>query len=236
MQSPVRLSSLPCETASWPGRPNVQFGWTLDDGREAGLPTPEICFRLADEAGRTPVCLRQVHGSRVLDFVPGPTPSLDAPPEGDGWLTSRHDILGGVSVADCAPVFLACEEGFGVLHAGWRGVVAGILPAAMAKIEAAWGTPAAGVELILGPCIGPCCFEVSGAVVALFPPHVRRRHGDRWHIDLPGTLLHQWLAAGGHPGRFRRADRCTVCAAPRLHSHRRAPGRGRNFAFLYRLD
>jgi len=104
----------------------------------------------------------------------------------------------------------------------------------MQLISNRWAVDAPQVELILGPCIGPCCFEVSPAVALLFPPHVRRRHRDRWHIDLPGVLLHQWLAAGGCAENFRRMDRCTVCGRPRLYSHRREPGKGRNVAFLYR--
>ena len=226
-----------CETASWPGRADVRFGWTLEKpGHAQAISAAELCFRLADKLDLQFACLRQVHGDTIVDADTIVSFDLSDPPVGDGLVSLSRGRLIGVGVADCAPLFLAFRGGLMVLHAGWRGVVARILPGALALIERRWDVSPGDVELILGPCIGPCCFAVSSAVAALFPAHVRRRHRTDFHIDLPGTLLDQWLSSGGLAAHFMRLDRCTVCGTPTLHSHRRAPNRGRNFGFIYRLE
>lgn len=238
VQMELTSGLLPCpfEVGVWPGRAGVRFGWTLEAPGGPEASTAEICFRLADLVDRIPICLCQVHGDMIVDADRVQPVDISSPPVGDGLMSAGRRLLMGVSIADCAPVFLASRGGVAVLHAGWRGVAGRILPGALELIERLWGVSPSDVELILGPCIGPCCFEVSAAVAALFPEHVRRRHRTGWHVDLPGTLLDQWLSSGGAAQRFMRLDRCTVCGTPLMYSHRRAPNRGRNFAFMYRLE
>ncbi|HUO49533.1 MAG TPA: polyphenol oxidase family protein, partial [Acidimicrobiales bacterium] len=105
-------------------------------------------------AGLRPARLHQVHGAGVvvLDTDPEPEEKADAlVSRSAGWVVA-------VLTADCAPVALASPSGtFGAVHAGWRGLMAGIVEAAVAAVA----VPA--VVGGLGPTIGPCCYEFSQA-------------------------------------------------------------------------
>jgi YfiH family protein len=224
------------QESSWPGREDIRFGWTLLDRREPERPVGEAAIRLALHLDRVPVWLKQTHSNRIWIATPRDERAPAVPPQADGILTTRPDALVVVGVADCAPLFLVADNLLGVLHAGWRGVLGGILPNALEVCSEQFGSDPARLQALLGPCIGPCCFEVSASVAALFAPSVRRQHGDRYFVDMPGALLDQWLRHGGSPAHFQRQDRCTVCSRPLLHSFRRQRESGRNLAYLYRRD
>jgi len=224
------------QEAPWPGRSNLVFGWTLLERKHPQRTTAEISFRLGEALDRTPACLKQIHSADLHVIEPDTTISLVNLPRADGIVTRRRDLLIGVGVADCVPVFLTFPGGIAVLHAGWRGVVGGIVSRTLDYVAARWDINPDQLEVLIGPSIGPCCFEVSTAVAALFAPQHRRSHGGCLYIDLPGALMTQWLRGGGRPEQFMRADRCTVCGSPKLHSYRRDRTPGRNLAYLYFTD
>ena len=100
---------------------------------------------------------RQVHGATVLRAGPGAAARWRVTRSGR---TSRDSRV-GASTADCVPVALVRQGGerpaVAVVHAGWRGLLAGVVPAAVAALG---GNVAAAV----GPAIGPCCFEIGAEV------------------------------------------------------------------------
>ncbi len=224
---------LPLEELEWPGRAGLRLGWTLADTRVPARTARQAAEMLAAIRSLRAVVLRQVHSDRIclIDSQRGPGVALD--PVGDGMITDRTDLLIGVSAADCAPLFLFADAWTAILHAGWRGVVQGILPHALELLQLRTGLGIEQMRLAIGPCIGPCCFEVSPAVASLFPASVRRLHGQRRTVDIPGAVIDQWLRCGGGMASLMRLDRCTVCSRPLMHSHRRDPGPGRNLAYLY---
>ena len=123
--------------------------------------------------------------------------------------------------ADCLPIALARANGdtpaLAILHAGWRGLLAGIV---------AEGTRALGggsVAAVIGPSIGPCCYEVGEEVAAPF----REAFGDDvardGKLDL-WTSAERALRAAGC-GAVDRFDICTACDPDRFFSHRRDEGR-----------
>ena len=231
-----RFSDLPFlrEEGAWPGDDGLRLGWTLAQPDQPDRTLAEISAAAGESFDLTPVYLNQVHGVRIL-----PLWQNRALPEGkilaDGMLTDRSDLVLGIAVADCLPIFIRAGLRFGVLHAGWRGVLAGILPAAIEKLAPSAGPAAESVECILGPGIGPCCFQVSAAVWALFDRPHRRKHGDCLSIDLPGVVFDQWLRSGAKAQQLWRWDRCTACGFPQLQSFRRDRGLGRNYAYIYRI-
>ena len=171
-----------------------------------------------------PVWLEQVHGARVLDLDGERT----AP--ADGAVTARAGVVCAVLTADCLPVIFCDRAGarVGVAHAGWRGLLAGVLPAAVR----AMGVDAADVVAWLGPAIGPAAYEVGADVRAPFvaqnPEAARwftRNARGRWQADLYG-LARDSLAAAGvvavHGG-----GQCTHADAARFFSHRREAPCGR---------
>ncbi|HEX6299105.1 MAG TPA: polyphenol oxidase family protein [Acidimicrobiia bacterium] len=102
----------------------------------------------------------QVHGDTVIEATePGVGGEADAL-----WTTQRGLPL-AVFTADCFGVVLVADGAVGVAHAGWRGLVAGVVPKLRAAMDEAGNAP---VRAAVGPGIGPCCFEVGSEVAELF--------------------------------------------------------------------
>ncbi|MBS1139089.1 MAG: hypothetical protein H6R13_542 [Proteobacteria bacterium] len=108
-----------------------------------------------------PLWLKQVHGIAAIDAG-----SFPRSVEGDAAFTRRTNTVCTVMTADCLPVLFCDRSGTVVAaaHAGWRGLVAGVLEATIKNMAVSAG------ELLvwLGPAIGPGCFEVGDEVRAAF--------------------------------------------------------------------
>ena len=114
---------------------------------------PGLAERRAGLVDRPWSWIRQVHGNDVLQVR---APGDHAGAEADGLFTTEADCPIAVTTADCAPVLLVAERGAAVVHAGWRGLEAGIIEQAGTALRSAAGEPMAA---ILGPCIGPEAYE-----------------------------------------------------------------------------
>jgi copper oxidase (laccase) domain-containing protein len=158
----------------------------------------------------------------------------DTPPEGDAVVTEGRDRLLAVLVADCAPVAMGSAEGvYGAVHAGWRGVVAGVVGEAARAMRA---LGAGGVVAGLGPCIGPCCYEFSEAGLDDLRTVCGVDVGARTTWGTPSLDLRAAVRAG-----LARAgvdlvvdvDACTACA-PGYFSHRARRDEARQALFVWR--
>lgn len=141
-------------------------------------------------------------------------------PGTDALWTDEADTPLAVLIADCVPVLLADTERrrIGVVHAGWRGLVAGVIANAVDAIGAS-----DGVVAFIGPSIGPCCYEVGDDVEAqagdaLGAHVIRRRSGARAHLDLWRGVATALGAAGVRD--VRSSALCTRCEPHRFFSHR----------------
>ena len=94
--------------------------------------------------------------------------------EGDFLITNRIGAAIGVLTADCLPIVLHDEKkhACGVVHAGWRGSVAGIAVRAIEAMQKNFGTDPIDVKAHFGPAAGRCCYEVGEG----FYKNVSRRH------------------------------------------------------------
>jgi YfiH family protein len=131
----------------------VRAGFTTR-GAEGAVPVDE----------RTAVFgLTQVHSARVVTVTVDDEPGAVAGVEADALVTSRPDACLTVRVADCVPVLVATPDGRAVaaVHAGWRGLAAGILAAAVGRLCALGRCEPADLRAAAGPAIGPCCYEVD---------------------------------------------------------------------------
>lgn len=124
-------------------------------------------------------------------------------------------------VADCLPIALVApeEQLLVVVHAGWRGLAAGILARATAEFE-----KAANVVAAIGPAIGPCHYEVGADVAEAVASGsdagaVTERREERLYLDLSQTAARSLRAAGIR--RVETSDLCTACLPDRFFSHRR---------------
>jgi YfiH family protein len=160
----------------------------------------------------------QVHGAGVV--WTGPVPGGGPEPTADAVLTDRGDLVSAVFTADCAPVVLACPEGLaGAVHAGWRGLVGGVLEAAVEALRGAGGTT---VLAAVGPCIHACCYEFGAAdldrVAGRAGPVVRGETAlGRPALDLPAGVRAVLVATG--VTLVWQSDACTGCT-PGYFSHR----------------
>ena len=165
-------------------------------------------------AGRRFATASQVHGSRIVRHADGWTGWLRAD-GADGHATRERGMSFAISVADCVPVFVAHPGGaVALLHAGWRGTAAGILPAALALLGE-WGLRAADLRVYLGPAICGECYEVSPDVHHA----VTGRAVDRpTRVDLRTVLAGQ--ARAGGVATVTASEACTRCHQDRFFSHR----------------
>jgi YfiH family protein len=167
----------------------------------------------------------QVHSARVLRAAPRMRGE-----HADGLWTDEPGLPILAMSADCLPIVLARsdgeEPGVCVLHAGWKGLLAGIVEAGA---EALGG---GGLVAAVGPGIGPCCYEVGEEVAAPY----RERFGEGvlrdGRLDLWTSAERALREAGVE--RVNRLDRCTACEPETFFSHRRDRGNtGRQGVIAY---
>jgi YfiH family protein len=202
------------------------------------MSTAAVNARLAEDIGRFAqaagvravdlATVQQAHGATVVK-VPPMQPHVAA----DGLWSDDEAVL-AVKVADCAPVWLAdtASRRFALLHAGWRGVSAGIAASAVAALAQA-GTDPARLAVAVGPHLQSCCFEVGPEVAERFsrwPKSVKpgaqlraeRSRSDSFALDLGAAITAQLREAGVAEESISLATACTRCNPHHLfHSYRR---------------
>jgi polyphenol oxidase len=174
--------------------------------------------RLCAEVGADPDALTmnyQHHSADVLKGRPGARGD-----RADGLWTDERGLPLLALAADCLPIALARANGrepaLAVLHAGWRGLLGGIALSGVASLGGGL------VSAVIGPGIGPCCYDVGEDVAARF----RRAFGLGLVLD---GRLDLWSAAeralrAAGCVRVDRLDVCTACNPDRFFSHRRDEG------------
>ena len=151
--------------------------------------------------------------------------------EMDGLASDRPGVLLTVTTADCVPVFLIdpVSGGFALLHAGWRGALAGIVEHGIQTLEALNGASRAEMRVHLGPAICGECYEVGPEVLREFG----RPGTDHGILDLRAWLTEETIRSGVPASAISASSWCTRCSADLLHSHRGSQGTaGRMAAFL----
>jgi YfiH family protein len=121
---------------------------------------------LAVPAGAAIAAARQVHGADVVEIDGRQSTGLagGALFEGDAVLATDETTCAVILVADCVPIAIGSPEGIRVaVHAGWRGLVAGVI---QNSVAAASSEGATSLVAAIGPCIGPCCYEFSPSDLA----------------------------------------------------------------------
>lgn len=193
--------------------------WTADDPAAVA----ENRRRAADDVGRPLAQGKQVHGVTVhlWDDESG----TDATPEADAHVTTRTDIAPIVLAADCLPIALSTESGVAMVHAGWRGIVDGVIEAAISALREAGRVDT--LHAMIGPGAGPCCYQVAGEARERLEPHLA---GDK--ADLKAAAGKRIADAGADS--IRDLGVCTICD-DRFFSHRRSGGiTGRQAGIVWR--
>ncbi len=230
----------------WPAPANVHAGTSLRMGGVSQPPyaTLNLALHVGDDPAavyknrkrlglpREPVWLQQVHGNTVINAAD----FSGRIPEADGAYSRQPGVICAVMTADCLPVLLCDRRGGGVaaVHAGWRGLLAGVIEAGVEKLAVA------GDQLLawLGPAIGPNAYEVGDEVRQAFVSRdasaslaFQPATAGRWWMDIY-TLARQRLMQCGVEDIFG-GDHCTCHEADKFYSYRRDGVTGRMVSVIW---
>jgi len=204
------------------------------DGAAAILENRRILARFLPAP---PVWLAQRHGAEIAKVDASNAPAMIvSPPTADAAVTREPNLVLCVRTADCLPVVIADRAGttVAIAHAGWRGLAAGILEAAVASLNCV----ADDVVAWLGPAIGPRSFEVGrdvyDAVCARYPDIAEcfmSKGNGKWLADLY-EIARRRLAGVSVP-RVTGGDYCTTLDAARFFSYRRERDTGRMATLIW---
>jgi len=182
--------------------------------QSAILPTPrDRCF------------VHQIHGGIVAN---ADSPTFENGQQADALLTTDTKKILAIRTADCVPILLSDASGkiVAAVHAGWRGVIANIIPNTISQMH----QPADRLLAAIGPCIGFDAFEVGPEVLDHFltafgdAAPIRRADNGKGHVDLSQACCLQLLRAGIPQSQIDQTDRCTFRDGNEFFSHRRDNG------------
>lgn len=170
---------------------------------------------------------RQVHGTQIVCAAEW---AGREPPAADGVVSKTPDLPVAIITADCVPILFSTRSGGAVaaVHAGWRGLAAGVVAAGAARLRDLAG--AQSLVAVIGPHIGLCCYEVDAPVINALRSRFGAEYADaeistrpgHARIDLGRLARADLLAAGIAPATIGGLpDSCTRCDSERFHSYRR---------------
>ena len=209
----------------------IRAAWPAPDGVVAGTMLRDSNFELPAE----PQWLNQVHGTCVVHWG---SADFDAgAPDADAIISDEPGSICVVRTADCLPVLLCSRDGseIAAIHAGWRGLAAGVIEATLAKMS----TPARDLIVWFGPAISQAAFEVGPEVKDAFvrkntnagTAFLENERG-HWRADLYALARQRLEVAGA--SQILGGGLCTHTDAQRFYSYRRDGETGRMLSFIYR--
>jgi len=234
----------PLRVPEWGTIPGLAHGFL---GREHALPSGAFTTRdlraALTRAGERPtnvIALRQIHGAMVLgpeEIAAAGSPADDTPlpstlPAADALVSVSAGVLLTIRTADCVPILLVGQRTRAVaaVHAGWRGLLAGVVGNAVAALELRYGARAGELSAAIGPSICGSCYEFGaehhGRFLAVFGSAVDRAwlpraDTGRARVDLRLVSRIALEQAGVEPRAITTVGPCTVERPAELHSYRR---------------
>ena len=228
------------------------LGLHVDDDALSVLENRRRVARRLGMAANRITYAEQVHGAGVTvvgrrEIGRGARDIKDALPGVDAMVTRAKGVALAVLAADCAPILLADADAgvVAAVHAGWRGAVQGVALSALHSMMEQ-GARAERVQVVIGPAIRGCCYEVDAPVVqavqraverfsptcaAPFAPRLSGESG-RSMLDIPALCRDQLASAGVEARKIVDVGICTKCM-PGYFSHRRDKGStGRHGGFI----
>ena len=211
--------------------------------RTGGIRTPGDWHAVARIFGIAPdrlVTMLQVHGEDVVTVTDGNYRELQGR-RADAMVTDSRGIALGVETADCVPVLLLDPRtpAVGAVHAGWRSTVRQIVRKAVEKMQHAYGSDPGQMRAVIGPAIGPECYEVDepvmGPVREAFPfwkDVADSRGNDRWSLDLVKANRLELERSGLKERNIHALGLCTACHPDRFYSFRREGRTGRMLSVI----
>ncbi|MBI5210754.1 MAG: polyphenol oxidase family protein [Elusimicrobia bacterium] len=211
--------------------------------------------RPAGAGGEAGVCLKQVHGDRVVRFPADfdgkdeaarpqeagssqAQPVLLSPetvrPEADGVMAASPCRPLCVYTADCVPLLLwGPGAAFGgVFHVGWRGAALGFAGTAVRALCREFSARPGEISAAVGPHIGPCCYRVGPEVASRFGAGSLAGGAGDLRLDLGREIASQLADAGVPAAAVSACGRCTSCDGGVFFSYRKEGARESLLTFL----
>ncbi|HEX4989770.1 MAG TPA: peptidoglycan editing factor PgeF [Candidatus Binatia bacterium] len=210
-------------------------------GDDAKIVSQNVCdmkLAVGIHDGRI-ITMKQIHGDQIIDVKDR---NIKEAGEGDGMKTGEKEAFLAILTADCVPILFVAPEAkiVAVVHAGWRGTLAGIAPKMVRFLDSQHGISPDAIEAALGPAIGPCCYEVKedvsrplverwGKIAELC---VEGRDG-KTYLDLRRLNRAILEQAGVGSQQIYQVGPCTSCAPDEFFSYRREKKEtGRQISFI----
>lgn len=206
---------------------SLNFSIAVGDAPERVEKNLELAAEALGVTGERIRYLSQVHGALAL-AVDGSERAADARLwEGDAVLSRSPGLACSVRTADCVPIVVAdlASGAACAIHAGWRGVVRGVVEAGIARLRDLTGTRG-DLAAVIGPHIRQAAFEVSEDVateLASVSPvsDVVDRSGPKPHVSLARIVAGKLLALGLAESHIDDVGGCTLSEPERFFSFRR---------------
>lgn len=166
---------------------------------------------------------KQTHGSRITVIRSMP-PRLPIA-ENDGFVTDMPGVALAIFHADCLPVFFYTKDSraIGIAHAGWRGIIKGIVPRAVQVFKKTYRIKPDSILARLGPAVQACHFEIKDDVLSEFGSYKKfiLRRGGKIFVDLAGIVVDQLVKTGIKGINITDTGECTFHLPQLYFSYRR---------------
>lgn len=197
------LKDIPFVTAFLIGRvPGMQLPADRQEALMAQIPFFKKTVKELLPAAKKFFCAHEVHGSEIA-IIRGSDDYGGLVPNVDGLITQESNVVLGITVADCAPVWIIDQKSKAValVHSGKGGTEAGIVPKAIQLLQKNCSSQLQDLIVTIGPCIRPPCYE----------------------IDFAKIIRDQASQAGVHD--IHDEEICTACNLEKYYSYRREKGK-----------
>ena len=161
---------------------------------------------------------KQTHSTNIsIIGLPGFVNNLD------GIFSSNSDLVCSIQVADCLPIYFVhnYKSFAGLIHAGWKGLANGIIQNIKSLLDQTnWDS--SEFNILVGPSIHPCCFEIKDDVLEHFDlQFCRKKKSGRYAVDLQEWAVKQLIEIGALKENITIIKECTFCQDKKFHSYRR---------------
>lgn len=180
------------------------------------------------------ILLDQMQQDQIL-LLQEPTTPLPSPLEYDALVTNVPNTYLGILTADCLPIFIVDQKRkvIAAVHAGRQGTALHITAKVIEKMKEEFGCSSKDLLLAIGPCIGPCCYEVDEKVFQKqWEPFSASRRSGKWMVDLVQINIAQMKGEEVKEEQISWINLCTYCHSDLFFSYRKQGRTGRQLSFI----
>ncbi len=184
--------------------------------------------------GNQLILLHQIHQDRIL-ILKDRQDDLSGNLEYDAVITGSRGRFLGIKTADCLPILVVDrkKKTIAAIHAGRQGTGLQVARKTVRVMKAEFGCSPKDLLIALGPCIGPCCYEVDEKVfLREWVPFSKTNGHGKWMIDLPRMNIAQMKEEDVGEDQIFRIDFCTCCHPDLFFSYRGEGKTGRQLSFI----